>query len=180
MDLKDPKIHAPPPQKKPRGKLATLDAKILSFCYSGSMVSWNRFCSLWLLKCGFSPREVGLMKSLSLVGKLIAQPLWAGSADVGAPADVLMGSVLASVATLEALRRTSDELTSVQSWNAEKLENILRPLAEKLEVKTGQLFGSIRVAITGKKATPPLFETMVVLGEDICKKRINDTIASLE
>ena len=104
MDLKDPKIHAPPPQKKHRSKLATLDAKILSFCYSGSMVSWNRFCSLWLLKCGFSPREVGLMKSLSLVGKLIAQPLWAGSADVGAPADVLMGSVVASVATLEALR----------------------------------------------------------------------------
>ena len=57
--MEDPKIHAPPPQKKPRGRLATLDAKILSFCYSGSMVSWNRFCSLWLLKCGFSPREVG-------------------------------------------------------------------------------------------------------------------------
>jgi len=109
MDLKDPKIHAPPPQKKQRSKLATLDAKILSFCYSGSMVSWNRFCSLWLLKCGFSPREVGLMKSLSLVGKLIAQPLWAGSADVGAPADVLMGSVVASVATLEALRRGTRE-----------------------------------------------------------------------
>ena len=49
------------------------------------------------------------MKSLSLVGKLIAQPLWAGSADVGAPADVLMGSVLASVATLEALRRGTRE-----------------------------------------------------------------------
>ena len=109
MDLKDPKIHAPPPQKKQMSKLATLDAKVLSFCYSGSMVSWNRFCSLWLLKCGFSPREVGLMKSLSLVGKLIAQPLWAGSADVGAPADVLMGSVVASVATLEALRRGTRE-----------------------------------------------------------------------
>ena len=96
------------------------------------------------------------------------------------PPEGLIQKGMDEIQTLEALRRTSDELTSVQSWNAEKLENILRPLAEKLEVKTGQLFGSIRVAITGKKATPPLFETMEVLGEDICKKRINDTIASLE
>ena len=47
--MEDPKIHAPPPQKKPRGKLATLDAENTQFRYSGSMVSWNRFCSLWLL-----------------------------------------------------------------------------------------------------------------------------------
>lgn len=101
----DPKIHPRPLATMKHRALTTFDAKVLSFCYSGSMVSWNRFCTLWLLKCGFSPREVGLMKSLSLVGKLIAQPLWAGKADVGAPSDVLACSVLASVATLEALRR---------------------------------------------------------------------------
>ncbi|KAH8067943.1 hypothetical protein JL721_7162 [Aureococcus anophagefferens] len=67
-------------REKRVAKLSTLDAKLLSFSYSASGVSWNRFCNMWLLKSGFSPREVGLMKSLSLVGKFVAQPVWAGTA----------------------------------------------------------------------------------------------------
>ena len=59
-------------REKRVAKLSTLDAKLLSFSYSASGVSWNRFCNMWLLKSGFSPREVGLMKSLSLVGKFVA------------------------------------------------------------------------------------------------------------
>mmetsp|Transcript_24860 Transcript_24860/g.74570 ORF Transcript_24860/g.74570 Transcript_24860/m.74570 type:complete len:473 (+) Transcript_24860:108-1526(+) len=89
----------------PKPALAAGDAKLLSFAYSASGVSWNRFCNLWLLKSGFSPREVGAMKSLSLAGKLLAQPLWAGSADVGSPPRVLAVSVAASAASLELLRR---------------------------------------------------------------------------
>jgi len=104
------KRHSPPAATRriaaaPVKRLTTADAKLLSFAYSASGVSWNRFCNLWLLKCGFTPREVGLMKSMSLAGKFCAQPLWAGSADVGAPAGVLALSVVASVATLEGLRR---------------------------------------------------------------------------
>jgi len=84
--------------------LTTLHAKLLSFGYSASGVAWNRFCSLWLLKCGFSPRQVGAMKSLSLVGKLVAQPAWAACADSGNPPLVLAASVGLSTLALELLR----------------------------------------------------------------------------
>ena len=82
-------------------KLTPRDAKALSFAYNASNVTWNRFCNMWLLKCGFSPREVGAMKSMSLVGKFFAQPIWAATADAGAPADVLAASVAASCVALE-------------------------------------------------------------------------------
>ncbi|KAJ8600860.1 hypothetical protein CTAYLR_008208 [Chrysophaeum taylorii] len=88
----------------PSRRLTTTHAKVLSFAYSGSSVAWNRFCSLWLLKCGYAPRQVGAMKSLSLLAKLVAQPLWAGTADVGSPPMVLAASVVLSSATLELLR----------------------------------------------------------------------------
>ena len=97
------RVDAAPRVKAPT--LTTRDAKLLSFAYSASNVSWNRFCNMWLLKCGFSPREVGLMKSLSLIGKLVAQPLWAAVADAGSPPDVLAASVVASCVALECLRR---------------------------------------------------------------------------
>ena len=57
-------------------------------------------------------------------------------------------------------------MTGLGVWSTESLEGEIRPLAEELNIKTGQLFGAIRVAVTGRKAAPPLFETMAVLGRD--------------
>jgi len=48
----------------------------------------------------------------------------------------------------------------------------VRPLAEELGVKTGDLFGVLRVAVTGKTATPPLFETMELLGQQRTLERL--------
>ena len=65
------------------------------------------------------------------------------------------------------------------SCEAARLEETLRPLAVELEVKTGQLFGAIRVAVTGRTATPPLFETIAVLGCQKALARIDEAIAAL-
>ncbi len=50
------------------------------------------------------------------------------------------------------------------SFEADELEGPLRELAEQRGWKAGDLFMAIRVAITGRTATPPLFDTMVALG----------------
>ena len=55
---------------------------------------------------------------------------------------------------------------------------MLRPLAEELGLKAGDLFMLIRVAVTGQTATPPLFETMEVLGRDRCLARLRDALTS--
>ena len=63
-------------------------------------------------------------------------------------------------------------LERLEPFDADGLENLLRPLAQKLEIKTGQLFGTLRVATTGRKAAPPLFQTMEVLGKERCLQRL--------
>lgn len=60
------------------------------------------------------------------------------------------------------------------------METTLRPLAEELELKTGQLFGTLRVATTGRTAAPPLFQTMEVLGSETCLSRIESALAKLK
>jgi glutamyl-tRNA synthetase len=70
-------------------------------------------------------------------------------------------------------------VTDLEVWSSEHLEGELRPLAEELEIKTGQLFGAIRVAMTGRKEAPPLFETMGVLGRDRCITRLRVAIRLL-
>ena len=61
----------------------------------------------------------------------------------------------------------------------EPVSNTLRLLAAELGLSAGQLFGVLRVAITGRTAAPPLFQTMAVLGKACCIKRISVALAKL-
>ncbi len=52
------------------------------------------------------------------------------------------------------------------------LEAPLRDLADELGLKAGQLFGILRLAVTGQTVSPPLFETMAVLGRAATLERL--------
>ncbi len=71
-----------------------------------------------------------------------------------------------------ALQTAHERLSILSSFDASSLEELLRPLAVELNLKTGELFGLLRVATTGQTAAPPLFQTMAVLGKEQCLKRI--------
>ncbi|MBI4198822.1 MAG: glutamate--tRNA ligase, partial [Chloroflexi bacterium] len=74
-------------------------------------------------------------------------------------------SPLAPQAQRAALEKTVATLESLEDFSATALEGALRPLAERLGLKTRDLFMLIRVAVTGTDVAPPLFETMAVLGK---------------
>ncbi|MFC1727349.1 glutamate--tRNA ligase [Patescibacteria group bacterium] len=78
--------------------------------------------------------------------------------------------------TKAALSTISNQLSAINGvdWRFENLEKIIRKYhAEKLaDWSTGQLFMTLRIAVTGRKATPPLFETMEVLGKEKTLKRL--------
>ncbi len=54
----------------------------------------------------------------------------------------------------------------------ERMEADLRALAEKREVSAGKVMQSIRVAITGQRVSPGIFETMAAMGKDVVEARI--------
>jgi len=53
----------------------------------------------------------------------------------------------------------------VKTWQAENLEKVFRELAKENDWHVGKYFMVVRLCLTGKTATPPLFETMEVLGK---------------
>jgi len=95
-------------------------------------------------------------------------------------ASLLMGKKMTATTTLRALSAAQEKISSLESFNHDLLEGTLRPLAEELSLKAGQLFSPLRVATTGRAAAPPLFETMVVLGKERCLKRIGVAVGKLE
>ncbi|HUY75770.1 MAG TPA: hypothetical protein VMV29_03295, partial [Ktedonobacterales bacterium] len=60
------------------------------------------------------------------------------------------------------------------------LEAPLRELVTELGLKPVQLFTSLRVAVTGRTVSPPLFETMEVLGREVSLTRLRQAIKQLE
>jgi glutamyl-tRNA synthetase len=92
---------------------------------------------------------------------------------------LLISKDMSQESTLQALTVAQERLSTFESFDTEPLEGLLRPLAEELGLKTGQLFGALRVAVTGQTAAPPLFQTMAVLGKERCLKRIEAALAKL-
>lgn len=82
----------------------------------------------------------------------------------------------------EALRAARKAIAVVGevSFEADELEPALRSLAEERGWKVGDLFMAIRVAVTGRTATPPLFDTLVALGPDRTLDRLDAAIDLLE
>ena len=77
-------------------------------------------------------------------------------------ADVLLGKRFKNQPrrAIDALDQTISAVETLPSWNAPELEAAIEPLAERLEIKRGDLYGLLRVAVTGRTVSPPLFESM--------------------
>jgi glutamyl-tRNA synthetase len=84
---------------------------------------------------------------------------------------LLLKGKLDAKSAAKAITIASQKLEEVTTWDAPALEGILRPLATELNLGTGEFFGLLRIAVTGRTAAPPLFQTMAVLGKEKCLKR---------
>jgi len=83
--------------------------------------------------------------------------------------------------TLQALRTAREALAAHDevTWEADELEPPLRALVEERGWKAGDLFMAIRVAVTGRTAAPPLFDTLVALGRGRTLARLDQAVAIL-
>ncbi|KKR80006.1 MAG: Glutamate-tRNA ligase [Candidatus Daviesbacteria bacterium GW2011_GWA1_41_61] len=62
-------------------------------------------------------------------------------------------------------------------WKSEEFEKTFRNLAEELGVPAGSIFQLIRVAVSGQLVTPPLFESIQILGEEETLARIKSLVS---
>jgi glutamyl-tRNA synthetase len=72
-----------------------------------------------------------------------------------------------------------DHLDTILEWNAANIEAAMRAFCEAREFTPKELFMPIRIAVSGRTATPPLFETMEVLGKPRCRWRLRRAIETL-
>jgi glutamyl-tRNA synthetase len=77
------------------------------------------------------------------------------------------------------LSKLADGLAALTEWNHDACDRVLRQLAQAEAVKAGLLINAARVAIVGQAVAPPLFDTMVVLGQERVVSRLRRALPVL-
>lgn len=73
-----------------------------------------------------------------------------------------------------------EKIEQLRPFEAERIDAALRAFCLEQDIKSRDLFMPVRLMVTGKKATPPLFETMAVLGRERCRTRMRAALAALK
>jgi glutamyl-tRNA synthetase len=136
---------------------------------------------------GYQVEESRLIKVAPLIQKRIATleeaPTMAGfffQDEVRPDPETLVGQKMTPGASAEAARRAYTILENTQELTHEAAEQPLRDLAGEMGLGAGQIFGILRSAITGQTVSPPLFESMEVIGREEVLERLKQAIETLE
>jgi glutamyl-tRNA synthetase len=78
------------------------------------------------------------------------------------------------------VRQSYEILAVLPELRHDLAEPPMRNLVEQLGLGPNQVFGSLRVAITGQPVSPPLFESMEIVGKEKVLERLNQAIKILE
>jgi glutamyl-tRNA synthetase len=71
-------------------------------------------------------------------------------------------------------------LENATAYDYEQLEQPIRDLADALSLKLGQVFGVLRIALTAQTVSPPLIESMDILGKEKTLGRLKHAIGLLK
>jgi glutamyl-tRNA synthetase len=80
----------------------------------------------------------------------------------------------------ELLAKLANALAALTEWNHDACDHTTRAVAEAGGVKAGLLINATRVAIVGRAVAPPLFDTMVVIGQRRVVSRLKDAARSID
>jgi glutamyl-tRNA synthetase len=84
-----------------------------------------------------------------------------------------------AAATATVLNELVETLDNVRPFTVATVEPVVRAFGEKAGWKPKELFSVIRLAVTGRSAAPPLFDTMEVVGKEIVRRRLRAAAAAL-
>ena len=77
----------------------------------------------------------------------------------------------------EVVQAAYDALSAIDVWSTDAIDGALRAkLVEELGLKPRNAFGPVRIAVSGRKISPPLFESLELLGRERSIARLRDAL----
>lgn len=141
----------------------------------------------YFIKAGYLTDDDTLKKIAPLIQPRLVTldegPEWAGfffkETVEPDPKDLVPKGLTANEA-LSVAEQVLEILSGLPDVSQETAEPPMRELVDKLGLNAGQVFGIMRIAITGQRVSPPLFESMEIIGKDLVIKRMQQAVKLLE
>lgn len=153
-------------------KLTAMNAHYLRALDDASIVArlreW-RFSDAYLQKLVPLVRE-RIDKLSDFVGK--TELFFEGDVDFAPVASSMIPKGRSKAETIECLKELIDVLDTLRDFTPAEIEAAARAFAEKAGWKPKEIFMLLRVGATARNATPPLFDTLSVLGRDLSRRRM--------
>lgn len=86
--------------------------------------------------------------------------------------DVLIQKKMDAQSMIDMLQTAYERLQGIDDWTTNTLHSAMLDLVGELGLKNSQLFGGLRVAVTGQKVSTPTFESMEIIGKDESLRRV--------
>jgi glutamyl-tRNA synthetase len=136
---------------------------------------------------GYDPDDATLLKIAPIIqdhiGTLEESPDFAGfffKSEILPVVSDLIAKGLTAKESAAIVAKSFALLASLPDVAVETAEPPMRNLVEASGLSAGQVFGIMRMAITGQKVSPPLFETMEIIGRDTVLARLQNALRLLE
>ena len=94
-------------------------------------------------------------------------------------AEALIPKKLDKKTTYRMIKGLAEKVDNVRQWDVEHIEATLKEHADNEQWGMREVFMTTRLIVTGKKATPGLFETMEAIGKSLCQARIRQAMLTL-
>lgn len=78
------------------------------------------------------------------------------------------------------LVKLKEALSKLEDFGKDRIETVFRNLAKELGIKAGKVIHPARVALTGRSDSPPMFDTVELIGKERTLKRLDDVILRLQ
>ncbi len=141
----------------------------------------------FLVNAGYQPDDAVLLQIAPLIQERLATLEdvvdMAGfffKPDVTPVAADLVAKGLTAAQSAEAARLSLELLRGLPALSHSVAEPAMRELIEELGFSAGQVFGILRVAVTGQKVSPPLFESIEIIGRETTLARIQRAVETLQ
>lgn len=100
--------------------------------------------------------------------------------EIAPPVDMLIGKDMTVAQSAAAVRKAVEIIEVLPEFSAANAEAPMRAVADELGLKAGQFFGILRNAVTGQEISPPLFESMEIVGRETVLARLTRAVSELE
>ena len=141
----------------------------------------------FLLKAGYAVEDEKLIKIIPLIRERLVTlddcVLFAGfffKDDVSPDPQELVAKDLTPAQSADVARRALEILSGLSDISHAQAEPPLRQFVEDAGLHPNQVFGILRVAVTGQKVSPPLFESMEIIGRETVLARVRRAVEVLE